>query len=163
MAAGSTYTPIETFTVATAQTSYTFSSIASTYTDLIMVINYANSTGNTDVYFQFNGDTAANYSKTQLFGDGSTAQSNRAANETSFKGVGYSGTTLAQSICQIMNYANTTTHKTILVRNAGASNLTMANVGVWRSTSAINSIKVGFIANNFIVGSTFTLYGIAAA
>ena len=163
MAAGSTYTPIETFTVASAQSSYTFTVVPSTYTDLIMVINYANSSGTSDVYFQFNGDTAANYGRSQLFGDGSSAQSNRGSNETSFKGVGYSGTTLAQSVCQIMNYANTTTHKTILVRNDGTANNTMANVGVWRSTSAINSIKVGFLSNNFIVGSTFTLYGIAAA
>ena len=41
-----------------------------------------------------------------------------------------------------------------------------AQVALWRSTSAINTIKIytgGPSAGNWSVGSTFTLYGIAAA
>jgi hypothetical protein len=158
-----TYEPIATTTLGSAASSVTFSSIPGTYTDLIVVMNYANSTGLADVYFQFNGDTGSNYSRTQLFGTGSAAGSNRGTNETAFNGVGYVGTTWSQSISHIMNYSNTTTNKTILVRNDGTSNLVMANVGLWRNTSAITSILIGYSTNNFIAGSTFTLYGIKAA
>ena len=158
-----TYEPIATNTLGSAASSVTFSSIPGTYTDLIVVMQYANSTGLADVYFQFNSDTGSNYSRTQLFGTGSAAGSNRGTSETAFNGVGYVGTTLSQSISHIMNYSNTTTNKTILVRHNGTSNLVMANVGLWRNTSAITSILIGYSTNNFIAGSTFTLYGIKAA
>ena len=61
-----TYEPIATNTLGSAASSVTFSSIPSTYTDLIVVMNYANSTGLADVFFRFNGDTGSNYSDTIL-------------------------------------------------------------------------------------------------
>jgi hypothetical protein len=36
-------------------------------------------------------------------------------------------------------------------------------VSLYRSTSAISTIKVEITSGNFNTGSTFTLYGIAAA
>jgi hypothetical protein len=63
-----------------------------------------------------------------------------------------------------MNYSNTTTYKTVLLRSNNASAITVATVGLWRSTSAINTIKIyADGAAVFSVGSTFTLYGIKAA
>jgi hypothetical protein len=44
MAAGATYTPIATYTVSGSSTlTYTFSSIPSTYTDLVLVVNGSSS------------------------------------------------------------------------------------------------------------------------
>jgi hypothetical protein len=65
-----------------------------------------------------------------------------------------------------MNYSNTTTYKTALNRSNQAAGGVDATVGLWRSTAAIDTIR--FYANtngsqNFLTGSTFTLYGIAAA
>jgi hypothetical protein len=60
-----------------------------------------------------------------------------------------------------MNYSNSTTYKTILGRSNAATSGTSAAVGLWRSTSAINSIEIGTVS--FTAGSTFSLYGIAAA
>jgi hypothetical protein len=63
-----------------------------------------------------------------------------------------------------MNYANTTTQKTILNRHGYVlgSNITRYAVGLWRSTAAITSITFT-PANGFEAGTNFTLYGILAA
>lgn len=162
MAAGSTYTPIATTTLGSAATSYTFSSIPSTYTDLIVVVNASTSADNS-IGMQFNSDTGTNYSRTRVYGDGTTASSTRSSNDTELRfSAGNSNSQPCIWIHHIMNYANTTTYKTALTRST--QDMPEANVGLWRSTSAINSIKILTISGaNFIVGSTFTLYGIAAA
>jgi len=162
MAAGSTYTPIATTTLGSSATSYTFSSIPSTYTDLIIVVNGVNSTGVTTVELQFNSDTGTNYSVTRLQGNGSTASSLRNSNQSSMS-AGIIDTTQSTSIIQIQNYSNATTYKTVLARAADTAYATVAFVGLWRSTAAINAVKVDGGGYNFSAGSTFTLYGIAAA
>jgi hypothetical protein len=62
-----------------------------------------------------------------------------------------------------MNYSNATTYKTIINRGNTASSTVITRSGMWRSTSAITSITVNNDASNYLAGSTFTLYGIAAA
>ena len=76
MAAGSTYTPIATQTLSSGQSSITFSSISSAYTDLVLI---AAIKGTSTIYRQLtvNGDNGSNYSMTDLFGDGSSAGSGR--------------------------------------------------------------------------------------
>ena len=165
MAAGPTYTPIQTTTLGSAAASYTFSSIPSTYTDLILVVTAGNSTGaNYSGTIQFNGDTGTNYSYTEVYTSGSSAFSYRATNSNNIFCIRTNSTlTAAPSIIQVQNYSNTTTYKTALAR-AGTNDTIEMVVGLWRSTSVINSIKVlSESPTNFIVGSTFTLYGIAAA
>jgi hypothetical protein len=158
----STYEPIATQTLGSAAASVTFSSITGTYTDLIIICNMSNTVGNIDFTLRFNGDSGTNYSKTQLFGTGSAAGSNNQSGATFFGGVGIIGTTIGTSIIHLNNYSNTTTNKTILARGNG-ENFVMANVGLWRNTSAINEVIIGTVSNNISAGSTFTLYGIKAA
>jgi hypothetical protein len=62
-----------------------------------------------------------------------------------------------------MNYANTTTYKSVLNRMDDAEYAVGANAGMWRSTAAINSIKINAGSGNLPAGLTATLYGIAAA
>jgi hypothetical protein len=85
MAAGSTYTPIATTTLGSAASSVTFSSIAGTYTDLRIVYSTVSSAdaGN---YLRFNSDSGSNYSNTTLFGNGSSAGSNRNTSSTGMYG-----------------------------------------------------------------------------
>jgi len=99
----------------------------------------------------------------QLYGTGTTATSFRETSQTGFIFATYPATSARVStIFNIMNYSNTTTYKTVLMRdNNSAGNVTAA-VMLWQSTSAINYIEL-FITNNFVAGSTFTLYGIKAA
>jgi len=165
MPAGSTYTPIATTTLGSAQSSYTFTSIPSTYTDLILIFSGAASTSTSYVSLQYNSDTAANYSVTLLRGTGTAASSNRYSGITEiYASVSATNTTEINNIIfQIQNYSNTTTFKTSLSRANNASVSTEAGVGLWRSTAAINAIKVSSPTQNFATGSTFTLYGIASA
>jgi hypothetical protein len=112
---------------------------------------------------QFNGDTATNYSSTEMWTGGSGVNSQRESNLNYFT-LRDSSTTLGNnmSVVNIMNYSNTTTNKTVLIRtNDGRYSRTYARVVMWRNTSAINSILL-YPAGNFAIGSTFTLYGIKA-
>jgi hypothetical protein len=160
----STYEPIATTTLGSGVTNLTFSSIPSTYTDLILVCN-GNTAAAANNYLQFNGDNGSNYSATRLSGDGSAASSARSTSATQIllDGFGYWTTGYnANKVIHIMNYANTTTNKTVLTRANNASIGTDAIVGLWRSTAAITSIR--FNSDSTLqAGSTFTLYGIKAA
>jgi len=168
MAAGATYEPIATQTLSSAAATVTFSSISGSYTDLIVVFNGSHS-ATTNYFLKFgNGsiDTNSNYSTTVLDGNGSAAASGRYNNDTVGIRLDYWATgasNVKQSIIQIQNYSNSTTYKTALVRSALPANEVVATVGLWRSTSAINILQFNSSSGNFNSGSTFTLYGIAAA
>ena len=164
MAAGSTYVALATNTLGSAAASVTFSSISGAYTDLVLVIQ-----GETDltaisaITVRFNGDTASNYSVTNVSGNGSAANSTRFSSTTILY-AGLTGTTQSNTIFNIMNYSNATTYKSTLSRANVSSSTVRATGGLWRSTAAITSIVVGNDSgDNFLAGTTFNLYGIAAA
>ena len=165
MAAGNTYTQIASTTLGSAAASVTFSSIAGTYTDLVLVATFGPTAGD-DLYLQFNGDTTTNYSTTWLNGNGTTAASGR---KTSDNGIqprtpsNQPSTVTTTYRSNIMNYANTTTYKTTIARYDYSSGATETDVGLWRSTSAITSVVFKCNASTFVTGSTFSLYGITAA
>jgi hypothetical protein len=166
MAAGSTYTKIASTTLGSAAASVTFSSIAATYTDLVLVVNGTISTNSWDLYVRFNGDTGSNYSVTRLWGNGTSPGSNRLSNDNLIQTTYYGslGTEQSNQILNVMNYSNTTTYKTMLVRANRAGQGVDASVGLWRNTAAINSLTLLlFSGGQFATGSTFNLYGIAAA
>jgi len=162
MAAGNTYEAIATYTVSSSQTSYTFSSIPSTYTDLILIGN-VETNATVDIWLRFNGDSSNNYSRTIVFGNGTSAGSVRDSNVTNLAAA-YGATTNSTFQMNFMNYANTTTNKTMLSRTGPANLYTVAVVGLYRSTSAINQIQISCNGSDtFSTGSTFSLYGIKAA
>jgi hypothetical protein len=163
VAAGSTYTPIATTTLSSTSSSVTFSSISGSYTDLVLVVVASITTGDQDTWLRFNSDSNTYYSRTKVAGNGTSATSFRASNQNAYYGVGNINTTMMTSINHIMNYANTTTYKTLLTRHGSTGNETAASVGLYRSTSAITSIEIAPGGSTFVSGSTFTLYGITAA
>jgi hypothetical protein len=164
VAAGSTYSTIATTTLGSAAASYTFSSISGSYTDLVLIAdNVGSSASIVDLRLQFNGDTGSNYSFTSIYGSGSLAGSYRGTS-TSFIKISYSGgSEKPMVITNIQNYSNSTTYKTALVRQNTTTNTVEAIVGLWRNTAAITSITISYSSGNLSTGSTFTLYGIAAA
>ena len=162
----STYTPIATTTLGSNTADYTFSSIPSTYTDLIVICsNFTNTTANT-LCLRFNADTGTNYSWTTLSAFTSVS-SLRVTNDS--RGValggyleGLSSTVPGIYIGQVMNYSSTTMYKTTLGRGSNATNDVEAIVGCWRNTSAITSVTVRPSGGNMKTGTVLSLYGIAA-
>lgn len=162
MPAGSTYSTIATTTLGSNNTTITFSSIPSTYTDLVLVAT-GSVTSQTDGVITFNSDTGNNYSRTYMYGNGTSALSGRNSSAGALL-VAYFGTGQNNMILNIQNYANTTTYKTCIGRNNNPGNSTYAGVAMWLNTSAINRIDFSPTASqSWTTGSTFTLYGIAAA
>lgn len=158
-------------TLSANTTTVTLSSIPSGYTDLRLVIMPASSSGTNGIRMRINGDTGTNYSGTYMAGNGSSAVSARDTNDSNMQISWYIGidTTLGKQIYTLdfMNYSNTTTYKTVLIRNSAAAGAVEAAAGLWRSTAAINSLSFnintfGSSTGDFITGSTFKLYGIKA-
>ena len=159
----STYTPIASVNV-NGFTTVTFNNISSNFTDLIVVGSGLTRGTANSVFVRFNGDSGSNYSYTQLVGNGSTASSSRASNQTGgMVGAGTSGlsSTPTMFICQVQNYGNSTTNKTYLSRDTDSNGSTEAFVGLWRSTAAITSVTV-YTGGDF-TGGQINLYGVANA
>jgi hypothetical protein len=158
----STYTPISTYVVSgTSTTVVTFTSIPSTFTDLFVVANGI-IVGSADAAMTFNNDTGANYSWTRIFGTGTAAVSDRSAASDVPMSIGYMNDQTT-TIANIMNYSNTTTYKTTIVRANKATGYVEGLVDLWRNTSAINRIDIRTPVGYFGAGTMFTIYGIKAA
>lgn len=173
MAAGNTYVAIATNTLASATSSVTFSSISGAYTDLVLVVsNFTAANNSANLWATVNGDGGTNYSTTLLGGYTSGAFSVRTSSTTKLflgaynTGIQSSSSYPAMATVNFMNYANTTTYKTVLARvgfMTSTASETDVSVSLWRSTAAITSITVNPDSGNINTGAVFSLYGIAAA
>jgi hypothetical protein len=157
----STYTPIST-TTTTGATSIDFTSISSTYTDLIIVaVGNENAGGGGYIKVTVNNNTGAIYSRCALRGNGTAASSASANSETAW----YPDFATNPSNCTMyfMNYSNTTTFKTMFNKSVQMTSTITAQANLWRNTSAINRITLASSAGGATLVGTFTLYGIKAA
>jgi hypothetical protein len=161
-----TYVALDKVTVGTATATVTFSSIPQGYTDLVLVATPIFSTA-ANVNIRINGDTGSNYSDTYLTGNGTTAGSARDSNQSliyfSGTSVGVTTANRDNGIAHFMNYSNTTTNKSVLLRYNQPGQIVVAMAALWRNTAAITSISLIASTGNLDVGSTFSLYGIAAS
>jgi len=151
----------------------TFSSIPSTYRDLLVrVLSRSAADAMTEtLWYQNNGDTSSNYvtKRTVLSGNTSTLSADNAL------GAQWYANSLANSSSQqgnsfaawdiyISEYANTNFQRSGLglsVMNVNNSSSTSEFNGyLFRSTSATSSITIKFNGPNFVGGSSFYLYGI---
>lgn len=156
-----TYEPIASQTLGSSAATITFSSIPSTYTDLVLIAT-GKTTSGASLYMRFNSDTGTNYSYIQMTGDGSTASSNRQTNLTAATYGVWRTTNPQYSLVQIQNYSNSTTYKNFLSRSYDDNGTVRAFADLWRSTAAIN--RIDLIADtSYEVGCIVTLYGIKAA
>lgn len=168
MAAGSTYSQIASTTISTPTNTVSFNSIPSTYTDLVVVLTANAAAGNYHL-LKINNDTGSNYSRTWLYGNGSTTSSGKQANASgpiyfSVDLIASASNTFSVEILNINNYSNTSTYKTIMTRGNSTPELLGITYSSWRSTAAINSLVLTTdAAGNYSAGSTFSLYGITAA
>jgi hypothetical protein len=168
-----TFTLIASSTVGAGGTSsIDFTSIPSTYTDL--VIKYSTRANNAaGVYarteLQFNADTGNNYSSRLLYGTGGAAGSDVATsvNSIRFFYTNLDGTTassFSNGEIYVPNYTSSNQKSvsmdSVVETNAATTPITALTAGLWTGTSAITSIKIFVIGYNFMQYSTAYLYGI---
>ena len=165
----STMIPIATNTLTANAASLSFTNIPQTYTDLVLIYYFGDTSAAVAAYIEYNGDAYTNnkYLGNRLYGNGSSASAAYRSNDPFYLTDGTpTSTTLGvnQGIVNIMNYSNTTTFKTSLVRDNNANAGTEAVVSLWQRTDAINRVDIkNTSTGNFLSGSTFTIYGIKAA
>jgi hypothetical protein len=153
----------------------TFSSIPSTYTDLLIRYSLRNSSGSIDAQlFYFNNDTAANYSMRFLIGDGSSTGSYQNTSYLSqynnwsiffINPSGSTANTFNNTSVYLPNYASSSQFKIVstdgATENNGTSAYTAIGTGIWRSNSPITSISITSpLSGTFVQYSSATLYGI---
>ena len=169
-----TYTLIASNTLGSSAASVTFSSIPSTYTDLVLKVSARNSrTTNTTslIRIRLNSNSGTVYSFTRLAGDGSSASSANGSAET-YGQSDFISTNLATSNTfgngeiYIPNYAGSS-KKQISSFGVSETNATTQSMGTSAIladiTSAITSITVDANTFNFVSGSSFWLYGISSS
>jgi hypothetical protein len=169
-----TYFKIASVTVGSGgAASIDFTSIPSTYTDLVLKLSTRGARADVWDYIRvtFNGNTNSIYSYRYLEGSGSAASSgnNAAAAPPQIIGVTSGSTATASTFgnaeIYIPNYAGST-NKSISVDSVGETNATTIYMNLvaslFASTAAISeiSLKPSSTAATFLQHSTATLYGI---
>lgn len=152
-----------------------FTSIPSTYTDLVVKLSgrSTDTTANesSELRLQFNSDTGSNYSRRMLYGDGGAAGSSSATTTGMRVGFvdtnGNTSSTFSNTEIYIPNYAGSSQ------KSVSADSVVEGNVaqymyatliaGLWTGTSAITSIKLYIPSFNFVQHSTAYLYGVSNA
>lgn len=163
-----TYTLISSSTVGSGgAATIDFTSIPSTYTDLLVKLSARNSYAAISdwVYIKFNNNTS-NYSYRLLQGNGTSVASYN--NTTQYSGDINSSTSSSNTFgnyeIYIPNYAGTNnkSYSTDAVTEDNGSNpLTDLVAGLWSNTSAINQITFTPRNGTFNQYSTAYLYGIS--
>jgi hypothetical protein len=163
----STYTLIASNTVGSGgAASITFSSIPSTYTDLILLMSLRQDGAGNNVRYSINGTTTG-YSERLLYGSGSVAGS-ISGSTTYFEfvytnGSGETANSFGNLQIYIPNYAGSQ-NKSISVDSVYENNsagATQALTGqLWSNTAAITSMTITPSTTNWLQYSTAYLYGI---
>lgn len=174
--------PIQSATLTSTQSTILFSNIPQNYQHLFCVVSGrsdgAYTTGS--ITFYLNTDLGASgtagYSVTTLIGDGSSASSSRGTTSSPVYGLSLGDGRAVPAASStsgvfgsyelhILNYSNTSTFKTGLLRVASdlnGSGITALGACLWQNTSAVSSMMLATNAN-WVAGTTMTLYGIRAA
>ena len=167
-----TYTLIASSTVGSGgAASIDFSSIPSTYTDLLIKTSMRGVAVDTwiQVKVTFNGSTTG-YTNKNLLGNGSAASSSSNNFTDSIgrgmlsEGTNYTSNTFASSDFYIPNYTSSnyksTSSEATTENNATASTMVL-DAGLWSNTASINQITLTSDSGNFAQYSTAYLYGIS--
>lgn len=157
----STYTPLAEITLGSSAASVSFSSVSQIYRDLVLVMSVKTTGSNTLARLTFNSDTATNYSRVNMVGNGSTATSSSESADNGIFACDVSSSDFYVQINQIMDYSATDKHTSVLTRTA-REDRTIALAQRWANTAAVTTATITIAAGTFAAGSTFSLFGVAA-
>lgn len=164
-----TYKLISSQTLSSTTTSITFSSIPSTYTDLLIKVSArsarTNDSGGSDGKLQFNGDTGTNYGSIGIFNASGSVLSFTNSNIIYIVDSNtQAANTFGSTEFYISNYTSSN-YKSVgvdtVAENTATTNYQFLVGGIWNSTSAITSLTLTDNQGGYLSGSTFYLYGIS--
>jgi hypothetical protein len=161
-----TYTLIASNTVGSGgSATVTFSSIAATYTDLLVKASVRATNTSVGIVLSFNGSTASR-TTIGLFGDGTSTVSYSGTDPLGGleNSSGATANTFGNSELYVPNYAGSTYKSSSMdgvVENNGTAAQQFFNANLWSNTAAITSITFTPEAGNFAQYSSFYLYGIS--
>ena len=170
-----TYQFISSITTGSAVTEVNFTSIPSTYDDLVLRIVSKSGVGSTlsQIYVQFNGETGSIYRSKGMYWYGNMAANIETLAETANAGrLMYQGTSSGNAqpgmgVFYIDNYKSTSTTKSIIglttqVQTGGINYFSKTSQVLFNSPSnAITSMRLfASGSDNILAGATFRLYGI---
>jgi hypothetical protein len=165
-----TFVKIATVTVGSGgAATIDFTSIPATYTDLCLKTTLRDETALIygDGVIRFNNDSASNYSRLRLNGDGITASSS-SQTTTGITGWNPNGaTSTANTFCNsemyIPNYLSSSQKSASIdcvVENNATTAYDFMVASLWTGTAAINRVSIVNLSSTFVQYSTATLYGI---
>jgi hypothetical protein len=165
-----TYVAIGSTVLTTTQATITFSSIPSTFTDLLLLFSArTNEASAADSgFFIYPNNNTGTMSYTRLRGIGSAASSDRNFSDSYWRnavnGAGGTADTFASGEVYIPNYAGSTSKiagwTIVREQNSATSNQIIAGAGLNTSTNAITTLNMISSGNSFVSGSRFDLFGI---
>lgn len=167
-----TYTLISSYTVdASAPTSFSFTSIPQTYTDLKLVMSLRGSRTNhySNVWVLVNGSTSAIYDYKIVYNNSGSALSTGATSDTAvgYWGVGSTATASTFSSLEIYypNYTSSNYKSSSgdsVTENNSTDVLSEMHADLAKTTNPITSLTINGSGNNYTFAqySTFYLYGI---
>ena len=160
------YDSLATVTLSATTASVTFAGIPAGYKHLqIRGISKPSTSGDYDWSIQFNSDTSSNYSKHQVFGDGSTVYATGSASQTQIPGAFNQYTDFGGFIVDILDYQNTSKNKTVRTLTGvdrNGNGLIGMRSGYWNNTTAVSSIQIIPTSGSSGIAqySQFALYGV---
>jgi hypothetical protein len=148
-----------------------FTSIPSTYTDLVIKLSsrIGSAADRDGVLLTFNNNTS-NYSFRRLYGydsnliaaDAASAQSSIAVGNTTANNA--TANTFGSHEIYVPNYAvsnfKSVSAETVAENNSSSSWVLLLNASLWSDTAAINRVTLTPLSSTFMQYSTATLYGI---
>lgn len=157
-----TYDLIASNVLTTTTANVTFSSIPSTYRDLVLVITGGMATGGNSVWFRFNNNTNAQYNRIYFQGNGSGLDTGTLWDSTSLYVSNidaFDATNRNTIIFEFMDYAQSKRKGGYIRINRPGSHTTYTAFE-YSNTHVVNSILCD-TDGDYAAGTTFYLYGIA--
>lgn len=164
-----TYALINKNTLTSPASSFTFTSIPSTYTDLVLHISARSnpeSSYASNLLLTFNSDTASNYSSISIQGpvDTNSTFTGSSTNFNQIPGTLVENNTFGSAEFYIFSYSSSTFKRIqsfSAVEINSSTNYSIRNVEhLWSNSAAISSIKIETSTGSMITGSSFYLYGV---
>lgn len=157
--------PIQSTTITSTPTGFSFTNIPQVYQDLMIVLSFRKVSGTYDGIFAINGDYTTNTAgRLQMYTDGTSHAGESRTNDSTMyipDGQSHSSPTFLTAVIHLFDYTSTN-RKTAIMQIAGYrgsiywSTLSVAS----KTVGAATSLSVTGNDGEFVAGTTCTLYGI---